>query len=515
GNGRAVNENGDRFVDFGIAPQADLLWVNYDYYYEVPAIEIIDSIASSLSMPCATIFAQSESFHLDITNFDPGSNNTLVYAAGNLNRENALIVKSLNHHDTVLLDSSMYIKDRDAHRLKIRTDGVSSSPIVKELQFSNSYRLLDSKYQDVPTQLSFSITTPEGNEYFFDVKGCGFDSSAGKTYETLDYYYKDGIYTDGNMVTGETVRVIKASYDNILVYKVDYQLKTLADSVGDDIRIIINSSDCIENYLLVRNAESGEQYIYPERQSLSLNTILDHFYFGYDIFNDVFSVDKHDNDQFMYIPLLVGDYIFGTKYHGTASWYSCRGPMPNGEIRPDISVPVSNMKTMVHQADRLYDHSNGTSLASAYLAGFVALLLENNPSLTHNQVREIIHGLGKEDSKTGVLPNKDYGWGKLFASADYLVSEMGLQYAATEKSRNALPGQLIISRNPSGDAVTFSCPPDMGPVDVYVFQLNGSVVTKYGNIQNQFTWHKHNRPSGVYYIKVVGKNRTYTRKVLL
>ena len=65
---------------------------------------------------------------------------------------------------------------------------------------------------------------------------------------------------------------------------------------------------------------------------------------------------------------------------------------------------------------------SGTSMSSPAVTGIVALLLQANPALTTDEVRDIITHTARNDIRTGDLvannsPDQRWGWGKIDALA--------------------------------------------------------------------------------------------------
>ena len=117
---------------------------------------------------------------------------------------------------------------------------------------------------------------------------------------------------------------------------------------------------------------------------------------------------------------------------GDVSGYSSPGLTRLGRLKPDFSAPgqwwtaagsadVEN-KTLFETSGR-YTLFNGTSAATPYSAGVMALLLEKNPTLTLAQVRALLDKHLKEDTYTGTLPNATWGRGKLTLPAIKAILE--------------------------------------------------------------------------------------------
>jgi subtilisin family serine protease len=118
---------------------------------------------------------------------------------------------------------------------------------------------------------------------------------------------------------------------------------------------------------------------------------------------------------------------------GYLSCYSSPGPSRNGVVKPDIVspgewYPSADAKDNGHSAGDwarpdttgYYRAMNGTSAATPYTSGVVALIFEKKPAITLGELKSLLKGSA---SKTGLnpygtgVPNNNWGYGKLDASA--------------------------------------------------------------------------------------------------
>jgi minor extracellular serine protease Vpr len=113
-------------------------------------------------------------------------------------------------------------------------------------------------------------------------------------------------------------------------------------------------------------------------------------------------------------------------------WYrSSGGPTRDGREVIDLTAAGQNVPAAL-AADSLwstyamlqprdgeghYIRFGGTSAAGPIVVGTIALMLEVNPTLTTEQVREILHSTAIADEFTGPVPNPDWGYGKLDIAA--------------------------------------------------------------------------------------------------
>jgi len=118
---------------------------------------------------------------------------------------------------------------------------------------------------------------------------------------------------------------------------------------------------------------------------------------------------------------------------GYLSCYSSPGPSRNGTVKPDIVspgewYPSADAKDNGHSAGDwaqpdttgYYRAMNGTSAATPYTSGVVALIFEKKPTMTLGELKTLLKA---NASKTGLnpystgIPNNNWGYGKLDAAA--------------------------------------------------------------------------------------------------
>lgn len=91
--------------------------------------------------------------------------------------------------------------------------------------------------------------------------------------------------------------------------------------------------------------------------------------------------------------------------------FSSRGPTTDGRVKPDLTAPgVSVMAAEAGSGDG-YVAFSGTSMAAPFTAGTSALLLDANPELSPDEVREILKSTTEDWGLEG--PDVDHGWGRI------------------------------------------------------------------------------------------------------
>ena len=107
----------------------------------------------------------------------------------------------------------------------------------------------------------------------------------------------------------------------------------------------------------------------------------------------------------------------------TIAYFSSRGPGDSGQMKPDATAPGVNVT--VGTVDGTYREADGTSFASPIAAGVIATWIEANPSLTVDDVQDIIADTSRPIDG---YAHYDQGYGQIDAMA-------GLQKAIEMGSR--------------------------------------------------------------------------------
>lgn len=117
---------------------------------------------------------------------------------------------------------------------------------------------------------------------------------------------------------------------------------------------------------------------------------------------------------------------------GGLSPFSSHGPTRLGIQKPDVAAPgqyvtaaLSEGSEMATDARYRPRHSptpgyitiQGTSMATPFVAGTIALLLEREPTLTPEDVQQRLRITSRRDRQTGPVWSPGFGWGKLDAEA--------------------------------------------------------------------------------------------------
>ena len=135
--------------------------------------------------------------------------------------------------------------------------------------------------------------------------------------------------------------------------------------------------------------------------------------------------------------ICVGSYDWNTRHFneqkqlvdapivvGALSSYSNPGPSRSGQpVKPDIVAPgqywtVSEANPALLIAQRKYRSFNGTSAATPYVAGVVALMMQKKPNITVGEVKQLLQAQATRDADKLLPKDRREGWGNGKLDAD-------------------------------------------------------------------------------------------------
>lgn len=111
-------------------------------------------------------------------------------------------------------------------------------------------------------------------------------------------------------------------------------------------------------------------------------------------------------------------------WSGIAPWNDW--PYPPGLVKPDVAAPGSDTLSLNFCSG--YTTMSGTSMATPHVAGAVALMLEANPSLTRDEVQQILEMTSVDLGPAG--KDNTYGAGRVDAYAAAYEASAIVRYAS-------------------------------------------------------------------------------------
>jgi subtilisin family serine protease len=381
---------------------------------------------------------------------------------------------------------------------------------------------------------------------------------------------------EGNLMLSAGFAAIGEVDNNfsITIYVRDIMLgKAITDSftisTTDNIesnRIIYSIDDSSKRYrLILQTAESSSIsnarpiiYVYLYRYSGNIN-YLEALRFKlsatsgkihiwnlrrYEQINIITPFLQSDSRYTIFSPALIEEVIavgaYVSKYaSGPLAFFSSKGPLIDGRIKPDITAPGSVLYSAYNSydislsddyrarfivdktQDNLYEFlaAQGTSMSTPMVTGIVALMLEVNPKLTQAEIKDILRITAINDEYTGnVRENKSpiWGWGKIDAHAIM----RRLDGSNIDETKNAIPfsvypnpvinNEITISIANTATENTIS---DL-PFVVNIYDVAGKLVY-LSSMQNEKTFDISRLESGFYIVKIDNGKQSSVQKIVV
>lgn len=236
-------------------------------------------------------------------------------------------------------------------------------------------------------------------------------------------------------------------------------------------------------------------------------------------------------DVYNFNGVYIGSYPAGEV--GDISSFSSYGSEINGKNIPTICAPGSTLYSSVsryyvnnltaaskgnlqaqapaNSPQYYWEYMSGTSMASPYAAGVVALMLEAVPTLTFDQVKEaLVNSAVRDEAVTSSTNQIQWGAGKIDAKAavKYVLSKfasIGDVFADDDK-------RLIITADRSIIDVTLAGEPRFR---VSVVDLQGRTVASANGTDGNATVASSALVPGIYIVNVEGSSANLSQKIAI
>ena len=228
----------------------------------------------------------------------------------------------------------------------------------------------------------------------------------------------------------------------------------------------------------------------------------------------------------------VADYYnnSGNYLTGDLATFSSFGPTLDGRNKPEISAPGVNVASSLSSYSDLSGYTatyeaisggrryiwgrmSGTSMSSPAVTGIVALMLQANPNLSVDQIREILFTTARNDDKTGPLRANDsvsvrWGYGKADAlkAVNAAYDKLDINQAATIRP------QLVVYPNPATERVAIQTGSNV-PLPVRLFSADGRCVMQT-TIAATGELDISSLSAGIYFVSVRDRAGVRTQKLV-
>ncbi len=218
----------------------------------------------------------------------------------------------------------------------------------------------------------------------------------------------------------------------------------------------------------------------------------------------------------------------GATVGGDIADFSSSGPGFHNVRKPEISAPgkgvisaissytnsyTGNYNASVDFNGRTYRFASlsGTSMSSPFVAGVVALMLQANPYLTVDQVRDIITVTARNDAQTAAAGINRFGYGKINA---YQAVLKALVTVGMEEHLEVDATRYSVFPNPSNGQFYVSVATESQRVQGALYDIAGRMVYSTVLQPGVNTLDIQNLPSGYYILRLNDGIEFVTKKIV-
>ncbi len=234
------------------------------------------------------------------------------------------------------------------------------------------------------------------------------------------------------------------------------------------------------------------------------------------------SVAAHQSDRYYH------DTVYQT---GHIAYFSSHGPTLDGRNKPEISAPGYNvtssisswcdnidgyealLSTVSNGRRYIWSSMSGTSMSSPAVTGIVALMLQANPNLTFDEIRQIITTNARNDDKTGPLRANDsispvWGYGKIDAlrCVNAAYDRLSIDEAITRQP------DLVVFPNPSTSTLTLRTGTN-DKAHGSIFSVDGRQMMDF-TVTSETTLDISSLPQGLYIVRLQDSHGVRVKKIM-
>ncbi|MNY14501.1 Serine protease AprX [compost metagenome] len=206
---------------------------------------------------------------------------------------------------------------------------------------------------------------------------------------------------------------------------------------------------------------------------------------------------------------------------GAPASFTSIGPLHNEVMKPDIAAPGVNIASSISSyTDASYSsiatiafngknyhfaRFSGTSMATPCVAGIASLILDANPNLSSQQVKEIIKTTARLDNYTGAITapgDTKWGMGKINA---YAAVKLALNTLSMDD--HSKQASFLLYPNPASSLLHVLNLNDLPVSGMSVVSLDGKVVNPR---LDQNTIDLSELTNGIYFLNIQTETGNYT-----